>query len=123
MDRFTELHAALHDFTRRRDWGQYHDPKSLLLALVGEVGEVAELMQWTREAEVRADLSQGDGKAHISDELADVLMYLMLLADSLDVDLITAAHAKLERNEARFPTSQGQGSTPSHARHPRGMSR
>lgn len=107
LDSVSALTDAVSDFAARRNWGQFHDPKSLLLALVGEVGEVAELMQWTREGAVAAELGSGDGAQRIRDELADVFLYLVRLADVLDVDLADAAWKKLARNETRFPPVNG----------------
>lgn len=107
LDSVSALTDAVSDFAARRNWGQFHDPKSLLLALVGEVGEVAELMQWTREGAVAAELGSGDGAQRIRDELADVFLYLVRLADVLNVDLADAAWEKLARNETRFPPVNG----------------
>lgn len=99
---FTE---AVRVFSQERDWEQFQDPKSLLLALMGEVGEVAELVQWTRESEVLDEFHTPERKERIGDELADVFIYLVRLADVLGVDLGAAAEAKLARNELRFPVS------------------
>lgn len=94
---------AMRRFTDDRDWSQFHDPKSLVLALVGEVGEVAELVQWLPAATAIDELKQEPLRMAVSAELADVLLYLVRLADVLDVDLATAAMAKMARNEQRFP--------------------
>lgn len=102
---FTE---EVRKFSADRDWQKFQDPKSLLLALMGEVGEVAELVQWTRESEVLSQFASAERKERIGDELADVFIYLVRLADVLGVDLGTAAEAKLARNIERFPTS-GEG--------------
>jgi dCTP diphosphatase len=89
----------MRDFSEARDWGRFHDLKSLTLALVGEV---AELVQWLpAESATTAD----DGlRERLGDELADVLLYLLRLADVAGVDLGAAALDKLARNEERFPT-------------------
>jgi dCTP diphosphatase len=94
-----DLTVQMREFTEARDWGRFHDLKSLTLALTGEVGEVAELVQWL-PANALAD---GDLRARLGDELADVLLYLVRLADVAGVDLGAAALAKLVRNEERFP--------------------
>lgn len=105
MTNISEFTAAVRAFSQERDWEQFQDPKSLLLALMGEVGEVAELVQWTRQDDVLADFSTPERKERIGDELADVFIYLVRLADVLGVDLGAAAEAKLARNHTRFPTS------------------
>ena len=72
-----ELRDRMRVFTEERDWGQFHDPKSLLLALVGEVGELAELLQWL-PADRAVDLALEEPlKTRLSEELADVLVYLV----------------------------------------------
>jgi NTP pyrophosphatase (non-canonical NTP hydrolase) len=85
----------MREFTEARDWGRFHDLKSLTLALTGEVGEVAELVQWL-PADAVPDVER------LGDELADVFLYLVRLADVAGVDLGAAALAKLARNEERF---------------------
>jgi dCTP diphosphatase len=94
-----ELATGMREFTEARDWGRFHDIKSLTLALVGEVGEVAELVQWLPSATVPGVALRD----RLGDELADVLLYLVRLADVAGVDLGAAASAKLARNEERFP--------------------
>src|SRR3954447_4011607 len=89
----------MREFTEARDWGRFHDLKSLTLALTGEVGEVAELVQW-----LPADVGPNDAlRERLGGDLADVLLYLVRLADIAGVDLGAAALAKLARNEERFP--------------------
>ncbi|TCC64806.1 nucleotide pyrophosphohydrolase [Kribbella pittospori] len=99
-------------FTEERDWGQFHDPKSLILALVGEVGELAELFQWL-PADAAVDRARED-RLHerAGEELADVLIYLVRLADVLDIDLADAALRKLRGSSARFPAEEVRGQAP-----------
>lgn len=99
-------------FTEERDWGQFHDPKSLLLALVGEVGELAELLQWLPVADVANRARLEPLRTRTGEELADVLIYLVRLADVLDCDLASAARAKLAAAEARFPSGDVRGVAP-----------
>jgi NTP pyrophosphatase (non-canonical NTP hydrolase) len=105
MTRIDEFTAAVRAFSQERDWEKFQDPKSLVLALTGEVGEVAELLQWVREADLPAEFASPERKERIGDELADVFIYLVRLADVLGVDLGAAAEAKLARNRERFPTT------------------
>lgn len=103
-----DLTARMREFTEARDWGRFHDVKSLTLAVAGEVGEVAELVQW-----LPADaVVEGDLQARLDDELADVLLYLVRLADVAGVDLGAAALAKLSRNDRRFPVATTRGAAP-----------
>ncbi len=95
--------TAVRAFSAERDWGQFQDPKSLVLALMGEVGEVAELLQWIPADQAVETFAAPDRRDRIGDELADVLIYLVRLADVLGVDLGAAGEAKLARNHARFP--------------------
>jgi dCTP diphosphatase len=105
-----DLTARMRDFTEARDWGRFHDLKSLTLALAGEVGEVAELVQWL-PAE-RAAAADDRLRERIRDELADVLLYLVRLADVAGVDLGAAALGKLARNAERFPAEAYRGVAP-----------
>lgn len=103
----------MREFTEERDWGQFHDPKSLILALVGEVGELAELFQWL-SADTAAERVRDQPllRGRVSDELADVLIYLVRLADVLDIDLGEAALRKLRGSSERFPVAEVRGQAP-----------
>src|SRR5215831_4674291 len=90
-------------FTAERDWSGYHDAKSVLLALVGEVGELAELFQWLPAADA-AKLGKAEPlHTRAGEVMSDVLLYLVLLADALDIDLAAAANAKLSQAAVRYP--------------------
>jgi NTP pyrophosphatase (non-canonical NTP hydrolase) len=102
-DSLDDLTAALRDFARARDWEQFHTPKNLAMALAGETGELVACFQWlTPEQSVRV-MDAPDTAAEIESELADVLQYLIRLADVLDVDLARAVRRKMRLNESRFP--------------------
>jgi len=90
-------------FTAERDWSGFHDPKSVLLALVGEVGELAELFQWLPAADAGKLGKRDPLHSRAGEEMSDVLLYLILLADVLDIDLAAAANAKLTQAAVRFP--------------------
>jgi dCTP diphosphatase len=107
-----ELQAGMRAFVDERDWGRFHDPKSVLLALVGEVGELAELLQWLPADEVRALAGQEPLRTRVGEEMADVLLYLVLLADVLGVDLGAAAEAKLAAAHTRYPAAEAGGRRP-----------
>lgn len=99
-------------FTEQRDWGQFHDPKSLILALTGEVGELAELFQWLPAADAQARASSEPLKSRVGQELADVLIYLVRIADVCGIDLGSAAREKLHEAGARFPAEGVRGRAP-----------
>ncbi len=92
-----ELAARLAEFARERDWDQFHAPKNLAMALAGEVGELLEHFQWLTRAAER-EPAAGDAKDAVALEMADVLLYLVRLADKLGIDLGAAAVRKIGLN-------------------------
>jgi len=98
-------------FTAERDWSGFHDPKSVLLALVGEVGELAELFQWLPAADAVQYGRAEPLHSRAGEEISDVLLYLVLLADVLDIDLAAAANAKLTQAALRYPAPTGPAGT------------
>lgn len=97
------LRDRMRRFTAERDWSGFHDPKSVLLALVGEVGELAELFQWLPAADAAKLSAAGPLHTRAAEEISDVLLYLVLLADVLGIDLAGAANAKLTDAARRYP--------------------
>ncbi|SDC75287.1 nucleotide pyrophosphohydrolase [Actinokineospora iranica] len=102
-----DLAARQRAFAEARDWGPFHTPKNLVMALTGEVGELTELFQWLTATEAARAADDPALRPKIEDELADVFLYLIRLADVLGVDLVAAANAKIDRNEHRFPPGVG----------------
>jgi len=100
LDKLTQ---RLRDFAAARDWEPFHTPKNLVMALSGEVGELTALFQWLTPEEAQQWRSDPELEANVKDEIADVTLYLVRLADMLGVDLLEAANAKVDRNELRFP--------------------
>lgn len=103
-----ELAGRLRAFARDRDWEQFHTPKNLAMALAGEVGELVAELQWLTPEESRAPAP--DVLERVTAELGDVTAYLVRLADVLGVDLLAAAHAKLDIGERRYAADQYRGS-------------
>lgn len=101
------LRVDLKQFARERDWEQFHAPKNLAVGLSIEASEVLEHFQWLSEEE-SAKLSAQE-RAAVRLELADVLIYLVRLADVLDVDLDAAVRDKLAINEERYPVDKAKG--------------
>jgi dCTP diphosphatase len=103
------LRDALRQFASMRDWDQFHSPKNLAAALSVEAAELLEQFQWLTEEQSRA-LDPARLEA-VRQELADVLLYLVRLADKLDVDLVAAAQAKLALNALKYPVDKARGSS------------
>lgn len=98
-----ELHERLADFRDRRDWKKFHTPKDLALSVSIESAELLELFQWKTDSQIEAMKGSGELFEAASDEIADILIYLVLLAGELGIDPLEAASDKIERNEKRFP--------------------
>lgn len=105
-----EVQKLLARFAEDRDWGQFHNPKNLVMALSGEVGELAEIFQWLTADESAAITLRPEGRRRVDEELADVFLYLVRLADVLDVDLFDAAVRKIELNARKYPVEKSRGS-------------
>ena len=95
MSDLAELTLRMRRFTEQRGWERFHDPKSLLLALVGEVGELSELLQWLPADEVAVRAREEPLRSRLGQELGDLLLYLVRLAEVLSVDLGSVALARL----------------------------
>jgi NTP pyrophosphatase (non-canonical NTP hydrolase) len=100
---------ALREFAEARDWEQFHSPKNLVMALSGEVGELTEIFQWMTEADSRHAASSPKTAAAVREELADVALYLIRLADILGVDLNAAVTGKLASNAIKYPVEASRG--------------
>ena len=103
-----DLTAAVRRFAEDRDWLKFHSPKNLAMALSVEVSELAEIFQWLSQAESRSLSARAREAAE--EEIGDVVIYLVRLADELGVELEAAARAKLAKNEAKYPADRVRGS-------------
>ena len=106
----TELTTLVRTFADSRDWEQFHSPRNLLLALVGEVGELAAEFQWIGDDSVVTALQDPDKREAVGSELADVFIYLLRLADVMGIDLATELTKKIAINETRYPVEKSKGS-------------
>lgn len=107
QDRLKALMSEIRKFAKVRDWEQFHTPKNLAMAMSVEASEVAELFQWlTAEQSYRLDKKK---RGDLADELADVYIYLLKIADYYGVDLISAAEAKLVKTAAKYPIAKSKG--------------
>lgn len=101
-----DLKKKMADFAKERDWDQFHSPRNLLLAMVGEVGELSEIFQWKGEVPRGLPDWKEEEKQHLGEELSDVLLYLVRLSDICGVDLGKAALRKLELNAIKYPVKK-----------------
>ncbi|MCC7060063.1 MAG: nucleotide pyrophosphohydrolase [Burkholderiaceae bacterium] len=108
-DSLQELAQALRRFADERDWNQFHAPKNLAMALSVEAAELLEHFQWMGEAE--SNRLAPDKLAQVSQEMADVLLYLVRLADRLGVDLAAEARRKMALNAQKYPVELARGSS------------
>jgi dCTP diphosphatase len=97
------LQTRIRAFAEARAWASFHTPKNLAMALVVEAAELVEPFQWLTPEESRVKMDDPDFRAAVTDEIADVAIYLLRLADVTGVDVGAAVLEKLERNEGRFP--------------------
>jgi NTP pyrophosphatase (non-canonical NTP hydrolase) len=104
---FERLRDQLRDFASARDWDPFHSPKNLAMALAGEAGELLETFQWLTEEQSRRPTPETLAAA--SEEIADVLLYLVRLSDKLGIDPVAAAHAKLLANAQKYPVDKARG--------------
>jgi dCTP diphosphatase len=105
---FEQLRHQVAAFAQDRDWDQFHSIRNLILAMVGEVGEVAEVVQWVSDDKIEELLNSG-GRERLAQELADVLIYLVRVADKSGVDLAKAVSDKLAENDAKYPKDKARG--------------
>lgn len=103
-----ELQKKIRKFCDDRDWDQFHNPKDLAISLALESAEVMEHFQWLSTEEMLA-LSEKK-KGDVGDELADVLYWVLLLANKLDINLVDAFNAKMLKNEEKYPVAKAKGS-------------
>lgn len=106
-DPYAELKQRLRAFAQARDWERFHSPKNLSMALIAEAAELVEHFQWLNEQQ-SADLPP-EKRRDVAHELADILIYLVRLADRLDIDLAHAVDEKIRINEQRYPADAVRG--------------
>lgn len=108
-DTLDDLRQQLRSFARDRDWAQFHAPKNLASALVVESAELLEHFQWMTEAQSRS--LPAEKRAAVGAEVADVLLYLIQLADVLGIDPVAEAQAKLKLNAQKYPVDRARGNS------------
>lgn len=109
MKDLESLKMRLRDFAAARDWDQFHSPKNLSMALIAEAAELVEHFQWLTEEQSK--LLEPTQLEQVQEELADIQIYLIRIADKLNVDLIEAVGKKMEINEKKYPPEKVRGSS------------
>ena len=107
MNELEALREKLREFADARDWNQFHSPKNLSMALAAESGELLEIFQWLTEEQSRALDPKAQAKA--TEEIADILLYLVRLGDRLGIDPVAAAQQKLVENGRKYPVEKARG--------------
>jgi NTP pyrophosphatase (non-canonical NTP hydrolase) len=108
------LQDQLREFAKVREWEQFHSPKNLAMALVGEAGELVEIFQWLNEAQSR-DLDDQE-RARVTEEIADIQIYLLRLADVLHISLASAVTDKIAENDRKYPVEESKGNARKYSR-------
>jgi dCTP diphosphatase len=114
MDSLEAIQIRLRKFAAQREWEGFHTPKNLSMALAGETGELLEIFQWLTEEE-SGNLSD-QYLASVREELADIAIYLLRLADVLQIDLIGAVESKIALNERKYPVEESRGNATKYDR-------
>ena len=108
MNSLENLKSQLRNFAEDRDWDQFHSPKNLSMALIAESAELVEHFQWLTEEQSKT--LSADKLAEVEQELADIQIYLIRIADKLGIDLLNAVTKKIELNEKKYPADKVRGS-------------
>ncbi len=108
-DSLKELRAKINQFVTERDWAQFHTPKNLVMAMIVEAAELVEQFQWDTPIESQ-DLTPEKREA-VAHELADTFVYLLRLAEVLEIDLIEATNVKIKLNALKYPVEKAKGSS------------
>ncbi len=104
-----ELRNLVAEFTRERDWEQFHDPKNLAMSIAIEAAELMEHFQWDRNEQIPAILEDPGRRREIEEELADVVCYCLSLANNLEIDLSEAVERKVLKNAEKYPPGEYRG--------------
>jgi dCTP diphosphatase len=104
-----ELRTLMRQFVDERDWNQFHTPKNLAMSLAIEAGELMEHFQWLTPEASRGVAADPQKRAAAGEELADVLCYLLALANQLGLDVSQTMHDKMQKNRAKYPAEQFRG--------------
>lgn len=107
MSDLADIQKRIIEFRDKRNWKQFHNPKDLAISLSLEASEVLEHFQWKSTEEIDKHLR--DNKDEVADELADVLYWVLLMANDLNIDIVAASSKKLDKNEIKYPIEKSKG--------------
>lgn len=102
LTRIKQLRDEIRNFVDERDWNKYHHPKELAISIVIEAAELLEIFQWDEKADIQEIKNDEKTMNKIKEEIADVMMYILCLANQLDLDLSETILTKLEKNRAKY---------------------
>ena len=109
-DSIASLQSRIQAFSEERDWDQFHTPKNLIMAATSEMGELAEVLQWKNDEEAAEFLNSQYGRERISEEIADVAIYLIRLCQKLDLNFVEILSDKISQNNVKYPVDKSKGS-------------
>jgi dCTP diphosphatase len=112
---FETIKLKLRDFAEQRDWDQFHSPKNLSMALNVEAAELLEHFQWLTEQQ--SSSLDADTLSEVADEIADIQVYLIRLADKLGVDIVAATEAKIVKNAEKYPADKVRGQSKKYTKY------
>lgn len=105
-----ELKERIKEFCELRDWDQYHNPKDLAVGIITEASELLEQFRFKSDVEMERMLSDSEKRTKISEEMADILYFLLRLAQRYNIDISSAFNAKMIQNEQKYPVEKAKGS-------------
>lgn len=114
-DSLAQLRKSIHTFAGKRNWQQFHSPKNLSMALIVEAAELVEHFQWLSQQQSHS--LDDTSKKEVAMEMADVFIYLIRLADQLDIDLLAAAREKMAINNKKYPAELCAGKSDKYTRY------
>ena len=106
---FEDLLSKIQAFSDARDWSQFHTIKNLIVAVSAEVGELAEVVQWKSDEEAAAYLSTPEGKSKLSEEVADVAIYLLRICQQQELNFVEILNKKMDLNSIKYPVVKSKG--------------
>ena len=114
-----DLMALVREFVQERDWEGFQKPSSLAISAAIETGELLERFQWLTHEEITELLKNEDYRMSVADEIADVMIYMLRLADTIGIEPSRAILRKLEKNKSKYPVEDWKGKIPDKVRNPR----
>ena len=109
MDRFAAIQNRLRQFSAEREWGQYHDPKNLSMAIASEAGELLAELRWLEGTASDAYVQGTAGRERVEHEVADIAIALLTFCQRANIDLLDALDRKITLNELHYPVKDSKG--------------